>query len=136
MSILIDTSIWVDLLGKARRYRITADQLPEVATCPPIIQEVLQGVKDEKVRERLKDRFLALTCVGDPTGLDLYLEAAELYATGRRKGLTIRSSIDCLIAAIALRGNLTVWHSDRDFEAISKFTSLKTHTGATIEVSA
>lgn len=132
MSVLVDTSVWIDLFGKARKYRISADELSEVATCPPIIQEVLQGIRNEQAREGLKDRFLGLHCVANPVDLGYYLEASELYATGRRKGLTIRSSIDCLIAAIALRGNLVVWHADRDFEAISKFTSLKTLTARTL----
>jgi len=126
--ILIDTSVWVDLLGKAKKYRLSEDELGDVVTCPPIIQEVLQGIKDERARDLVRDRFLALTRVGDPVVIDLYLMGADIYLTGRQKGLTIRSSIDCLIAAIALKDRLTIWHNDRDFENIAKFTALKTIT--------
>jgi predicted nucleic acid-binding protein len=57
--------------------------------------------------------------------VDLYLEAADIYRLGRRKGYTIRSSLDCLIAAIAIHNNASVWHCDRDFDAISRYTSLE-----------
>ena len=129
---LIDTSVWIDLLGKARRHRVSSDQLQDVVTCPPIIQEVFQGIKADGASGTFKDRFLALVRVGDPMELDLYLAAADIYLSGRRKGLTIRSSIDCLIAAVALRHDLVVWHDDRDFETIGKYTSLKTTTASAL----
>jgi predicted nucleic acid-binding protein len=68
----------------------------------------------------------AIPGLSDPIPLALYLEAAEIYRQGRRKGLTIRSSVDCLIAAIAIRNAVPVWHRDRAFEALARFTSLET----------
>jgi predicted nucleic acid-binding protein len=47
------------------------------------------------------------------------------FRLGRRKGCSIRSSTDCLIAAIAIDNQLPVWHRDRDFSAIAAFTSLE-----------
>jgi predicted nucleic acid-binding protein len=47
-----------------------------------------------------------------------------MYRSGRRRGLTIRSSADCLIAAIAIENRVPVWHKDRDFAAIATFTDL------------
>ncbi len=58
--------------------------------------------------------------------METFLAAAEIYRQGHRKGYTIRSSMDCLIAAIALDHKLPVWHKDRDFENIACFTSLQT----------
>lgn len=62
----------------------------------------------------------------DPVGLDLYLEAAEIYREGRRRGFTIRSSTDCLIAAIAIEYRVPVWHRDRDFNFLAGYTRLRT----------
>jgi predicted nucleic acid-binding protein len=64
--------------------------------------------------------------LSDPIPRALYVEAADIYREGRRHGLTIRSSLDCLIAAIAIHHKVPVWHRDRDFGSISKFTRLQT----------
>ena len=69
--------------------------------------------------------MLALPRLGDPVSLDLYLQAADLYRMGRTKGLTIRSSVDCLIAAIAIDHKVPVWHEDRDFSTLAKYTGLQ-----------
>jgi predicted nucleic acid-binding protein len=55
----------------------------------------------------------------------LFVAAAEIYRQGRRRGITIRSSTDCLIAAIAIDYGIPVWHRDRDFRAISRYTALE-----------
>jgi predicted nucleic acid-binding protein len=89
------------------------------------VQEVLQGVKPGHTRDTFREAFGALPALSDPVGLDLFLAAADIYRLGRRKGLTIRSSVDCLIAAIAIRNAAPVWHRDRDFTAISTYTALE-----------
>jgi predicted nucleic acid-binding protein len=58
----------------------------------------------------------------------LFVAAADLYRQGRRRGITIRTSTDCLIAAIALENGATIWHRDRDFDKIAQFTNLKVQT--------
>lgn len=70
--------------------------------------------------------MLAFRCVGNPVSLEMYLEAAELFRLGRRKGYTIRAANDCLIATIAIREKLPLWHFDRDFESIARYTALET----------
>ncbi len=131
--ILIDTSIWIELLKKSKRVRLSPEKLIEAATCPPVIQEVLQGAKNDMIHRQLEEIFLALPRVGDPIRLDTHLHAADLFRTGRRKGYTVRSSADCLIAAIALENGLPVWHRDRDYEALSRFTSLRTITRSSLQ---
>jgi len=123
--ILVDTSVWIDLLGRRPRWRPGEDTLAQMAVCPPILQEVLQGVRAPAAVERLTRELRALPCVGDPLVLEAFLEAGEIYRAGRGRGLTIRSSVDCLIASIALRERLPVFHYDRDFDAIAKFTGLR-----------
>ena len=122
--LLIDTSVWIDVFSKKPRWKPSAEDLISVVTCPPVIQEVLQGVKQEAIYLVLKESLLNLNRVADPVTLDDHLAAADLYRSARRKGYTVRSATDCLIAAIAIRERLTVFHYDRDFDAIARFSQL------------
>ena len=120
--ILVDTSVWIDLFRS--KPRLKEEDLFRFATCGPIIQEVLQGLKPGAVSDAFRSGFLALPVLSDPIPLELYVAAADIYRSGRRRGLTIRSSVDCLIAAIAIENRVPVWHKDRDFAAIATFTEL------------
>lgn len=124
--ILVDTSIWIELLNGPLGSRVSEEELLNFVTCGPVVQEVLQGLRDDPRSETLRDAFLALPMLSDPLPKALFLSAAEIYGLGRAKGYTIRSSTDCLIAAIAIDNRVPVWHKDRDFEAIARFTSLRT----------
>jgi predicted nucleic acid-binding protein len=124
--ILVDTSIWIELLSGKLRRQPTEEELLNCATCGPVVQEVLQGLRDDPQSQALRESFLALPVLSDPLPLGLFLAAADIYSRGRVKGYTIRSSTDCLIAAIAIENKVPVWHKDRDFDAISRFTALRT----------
>jgi len=104
------------------------DQLLSFVTCGPIVQELLQGIRDDRVRRVFRDDILAIVRIDDPVPLDAFLEAAEIYRQGRERGYTIRSATDCLIAAVAIRNNVPVWHQDRDYDAIARFTALRIYT--------
>jgi len=121
--VLVDTSIWV---ADAARPGFIAQHtvLGEVATCPPVIQEVLQGTRSESyiaVRKVLR----AAQMIESPMPLEVFEEAADIYRTGRAIGFSIRSPFDCLIAAVAIRNAIEVLHSDRDFNTIARFTRLQ-----------
>jgi len=124
--ILVDTSIWIELLNGRRRAALQEDDLPNLATCAPVLQEVFQGLKPGSASDEFRRDFLALPMLSAPIPLELFLAAADIYRQGRRKGKTIRSSIDCLIAAIAIENHVPVWHRDRDFTAIEQYTPLET----------
>jgi predicted nucleic acid-binding protein len=124
--ILVDTSVWIELIAGRKGVSATEEHLSNFVTCGPVVQEILQGLRPGLASEAFREAFLAIPVLSDPIPLTLYLEAAEIYRQGRRKGLTIRSSVDCLIAAIAIRNAVPVWHRDRDFEALARFTSLET----------
>lgn len=122
--ILPDTSVWVDYLGRQRRAGSklleTRLQKPqEVFICPPVLQEVLQGARDEISFGRLRKQLEALpwTQAGDTP--QLAIQAARLYARLRWQGVTIRSPNDCLIACIAIENNLALLHDDADFLKIA-----------------
>ncbi len=68
--------------------------------------------------------MLALPIVESPLGDEVFLEAVDLYRRARRAGLTIRSGVDCLIAACAIRHRLTVLHHDRDYPSPAKLSAL------------
>jgi predicted nucleic acid-binding protein len=127
--ILVDTSVWISLLQHKPRAWQDADRVLNFITCGPIVQELLQGLRDNPASSILRRDILALPRISDPVSLATFVEAAEIYRQGRQKGFTIRSSSDCLIAAIAIQNNVPVWHRDRDYSAIAKFTSLRTYTG-------
>ena len=127
--ILVDTSIWIAAFRKRNPFRIEdAVEFDEIATCLPVIQEVLQGFREERAYRSAHGAMTALPIVESPMEESLFIEAAELYRSARRQGLTIRSSVDCLIAACALRHDMPVLHRDRDYDLISRISSLKART--------
>ena len=123
--ILVDTSVWIDLLTKKPRRAIGEDEKAQFRTCAPIVQEVIQGLRPGLASDEFRESLLAIPVLCDPIPLSLYLSAAEIYREGRRRGVTVRSSVDCLIAAIAIDQQVPVWHSDRDFDAIARYTPLQ-----------
>ena len=122
--ILVDTSIWIGLLAGGRP-KVAEEDLANFATCGPVVQELLQGLKPGPASDAFRQLLLAVPVLSDPVPLSLYLAAADIYRLGRRKGVTIRSSIDCLIAAIAIENRVPVWHRDRDFSALAAYTALE-----------
>ncbi|HYM59567.1 MAG TPA: PIN domain-containing protein [Thermoanaerobaculia bacterium] len=123
--VLVDTSVWIDVFrpdGLVLEHYVPFD---EVATCLPIIQEVLQGFRREDAFRKAYTSLFALPLLEAPLEADLFVHAAQLYRTGRSAGFTIRSSVDCLIAACAIRHGIQVLHNDRDFDAIAKFSPLE-----------
>ena len=74
--------------------------------------------------DEFRQSILSLPCLCDPIPRCVYLHAAEIYREGRRRGYTIQSSTDCLIAAIAIEADTAIWHRDRGYRIVGKFTSL------------
>jgi predicted nucleic acid-binding protein len=125
--ILVDTSIWIELL--AGRQQVNPDDLLRLVTCPPVLQEVRQGLRRTGQADAFFDNFQSIPCLSSPLPASLFLAAAEIYREGRRRGVTIRSSFDCLIAAIAIEHKVPVWHRDRDYESIAQYTPLRVVDG-------
>ena len=123
--ILVDTSIWIQWLNRGDKKGFDPEKLLGVVTCPPIIQEILQGIRNDLAHKKIQEALLALPLVGDSKSLEDSLFAAHLYRSARRKGYTLRSSVDCLIAAIAIRNSVPILHRDRDFDTLSKVSDLR-----------
>lgn len=125
--ILADASVWIDYLrGTSSPEAEWLDQqfgqqllgLTDLTLC-----EVLQGCPDhqvEKVAARLGG--LAILSTG---GVELAMAAAENYRKLRRRGFTIRKTIDCWIASFCLIEGHTLLHSDRDFDPFEQFLGLR-----------
>ncbi len=126
--VLVDTSVWIDFLRKAHlpESKILSRLIEsenDIAICGLIRQEVLQGIREDlnlnRIRSLLDQAFYL--SLEEPQTFD---EAADIYRTLRRKGVTLRSPMDCLIAAVAIRFNTPVLYHDRDFLSIARFTDL------------
>ena len=124
--LLVDTSVWIEVFRRPAGLVLTdLAELDEVATCLPVIQEVLQGFREERAFRTAHEAMLAFPIVESPLRAEVFEEAVELYRAARRAALTVRSSVDCLIAACAIRNGLTVVHRDRDFMALARVSALQ-----------
>ena len=129
--LLIDTSIWVELFrqkSEAREQKFKQALAETIGThcyyLPRFSQtELLQGAKDETEWAKLYN-YLKNQNYVDPTGAT-WVDAARIYYELRRQGITVRNTIDCLIAASAIERELLLLHIDRDFEAIATGTKLR-----------
>jgi len=128
--ILVDTSVLIDLFKgiinePANRMRdVLAHQIPFGITSV-IYQEVLQGAKSEKEYALLRDYLSSQRFLHPRDPVKSYSDAAHIYFSCRKKGVTIRSTIDCLIAQTALEKNLILLHNDRDFDAMAPIIGLR-----------
>lgn len=122
--ILVDTSVWIELINGRLGRRLSADLLLQFVTCGPIFQEVLQGLHEVPASDSFRDNLLAIPRLSDPLPCGLFLQAADIYRRARQKGYTVRSSADCLIAAIAIENKVPIWHRNRDFNMIARYTAL------------
>ncbi len=128
--ILVDTSVWIDFLrGKDSEHRYLLRRLIEkeedICLTEIILTEILQGIKDDALHETTKEYLLEFPVI-KPKGTETYIKAAEIFRKCRKQGMTVRKTIDCIIAAIAQENNLTLLHNDSDFEVIKNCSGLRT----------
>ncbi len=125
---LVDTSVWVDhIRGRDRTHvRFLRDLLSNplaVSIAPLIYMEILQGARDPASYDRLQSYFSGQRFVYFDQPLASHAAAARLYLDCRRRGVTVRSSLDCLIAQCAIESDLILFHHDRDFRNIGSVIS-------------
>jgi predicted nucleic acid-binding protein len=127
--LIFDTSVWIDFLkGKSNSESdlLTSyiGQEDQVLLIPTILQEVLQGIREDAQFRQIKEIFSYFTVLQLPP-IQAAIGAAELYRGLRKKGVTIRKSNDCLIAFYAIEFSTPLVHLDSDFELITKHSKLK-----------
>jgi len=127
--VLVDSSAWIEFLRATDsethlRVRGLVSGGYPIAVTEPIVLELLMGADSDAHAETLR-RFLVSFDLRPFKGIRDAERAADIYRGCRRAGRTIRSSVDCMVAAVALRDGLPVLSADRDFEAIAEHTGLE-----------
>jgi hypothetical protein len=130
--IVVDTSVWIDVLNE--RSTSQADRCVElieggepIALTDIVVTEILQGFRSER-EARLVERHLRAFPILRLDGLDDFVLAADLYRMARRAGVTIRKTLDCLIAAPCVRTGAPLLHADTDFDRLAKCTPLRLYS--------
>ena len=125
---LADTSAWIAQLRDSAGP--VADALEalradgELAITEPVAMEVLAGARSLDHERELRKQLASATLL--PVGnLEPWEKAAGIYRACRQRGVTLRSQLDCLIAAVAIREDVEVLHADRDFDLIAQHTPLR-----------
>ncbi len=122
---LVDTSVWIDFIRgnstpAVEKLRSLFEMQSPIAITPLIYQEILQGSDSQQRFESFKNYLNQLPFYYPKHPIDSHAQAAHIYFTCRRKGVTIRSTVDCMIAQITIEHELVLLHNDRDFEQIAK----------------
>jgi predicted nucleic acid-binding protein len=126
--ILVDSSVWIDFLSSApgragnELRRMISDSEPFALT-GVVVAEILQGLTRDISRI---EHYLSQWEMLEPRGFRTYRQAAEIFRLGRAKGVSL-TTIDALIAAIALEHRATVFTLDKDFSRIARLTGLSLH---------
>jgi predicted nucleic acid-binding protein len=128
--ILVDTSAWVEYLrgtgsAEAICVRDLLDDDAPLACCDPIRMELLAGARDER-HVRILRQLLARARTLPTTAAD-YEVAAGYVRACRSRGITVRRTLDCLVAAVAVAHDIPVLHRDRDFAALATVVPLNCH---------
>ncbi len=129
MRVVVDSSVWIDLFAdrdtiETRSLRVLLDNEHRLLIGDLILAEVLQGTRDDRDLNRTLTRFSAF----DPItigGHGIAAEAARHYYYLRRLGITIRRTIDALIAARCILNNLPLLYVDRDFHPFVEHRGLR-----------
>lgn len=122
--LLVDTSIWISFFNdsdSAAGHLVEQALLGNQPLCinAVIEMEILQGIKNDDDYSTTKDYLVDFQYF--PSLSKVYFErATEIFRACRKKGVTVRRSLDCLIAANALIDGLGIMHVDRDFEQIKR----------------
>lgn len=121
--ILVDTSVWIQFLhgvdSKEVAFLKEAIVIGElIYLCPIIVQEVLQGIGDDRQYDLVKEYLLAFNLL-EWEPIIASISATDLYRSLRKKGVTVRKSNDCLIAAFAKKFNADILHTDPDFRMMA-----------------
>lgn len=141
-SVFVDSSVWIDHLRGVPTPQTLAlrgllealdpesgeDDPPAILMGDLVLLEVLRGIVDERAHTRTRDILLSFPQVG-LAGTEAALAASEHFRHLRRQGITVRKTVDCLIASWCITRNVPLLHSDRDFEPFVEHLGLMTLEG-------
>jgi len=127
--ILPDSSAWIEEMRATRSpvhlaLRRLLGEGAAIAVTEPVIMELLAGARSKREVSATRRRMLAFPLLG-VRDLVTYERASAVWRACRRAGEPVRNTLDCLIAAVAIREGATVLHADRDFDVIARHTPLR-----------
>jgi len=128
--ILVDTSIMIDFFKGVKNNYVSCfkdiinKQIPFGITSI-VYQEILQGAKNKKEYKLLNEYLNCQRFFHPKHPVSTYEKAAGIYFLCRKKGITVRSTIDCIIAQIAIEHNLLLLQNDKDFIHMAPIIGLK-----------
>lgn len=121
--ITVDSSVWIDYFrGRATPHTQTLDTLlddsaNELVLLDLVLMEVLRGFVHDREHRLARERLRALS-IATAGGEAVALRAADIYREQRRRGVTVRSPIDLMVAAWCMEHGCALLHGDRDFDGI------------------
>jgi predicted nucleic acid-binding protein len=125
--VIVDTTVWVDYLrgddNPETRWLDRELQRQRLGLTDLILCEVLQGIRERRMFENVRTELLKFEIFSNG-GIDLAIAAAENYRVLRQRGVTVRKTIDCLIATFCLLEGHILLHRDRDYNAFEKLLAL------------
>jgi predicted nucleic acid-binding protein len=126
--ILVDSSVWIDYFNgtvtpQTEKLHDLLDR-EALAIGDLILTEVLRGFRAETEFEETRSRLSSLTVV-ELGGWQLAIQAARNFRTLRQLGVTVRSTIDCVIATRCIESGHQLLHSDRDFDPFAQHLGLR-----------
>jgi predicted nucleic acid-binding protein len=126
--ILVDSSVWIDYFNG--RETPQTDWLDSALGNDPLVMgdliltEVLQGFSNDKDFKTARDILLDIPFMS-MGGQELAVESAMNYRLLRRKGVTVRKTIDIMIGTFCIHNQLTLLHDDRDFDPMVEYLGLE-----------
>lgn len=128
MMVIVDTTVWIDFFsGNSQKHVKILENLiaerEDICICGIILTEILQGVREDTAYKKTKQLLGNLMFL--PMQYSSFILSADIYRKLRRKGITIRKTMDCMIAAVAIEHDIPLVHNDKDFIPIEKHCGLK-----------
>ena len=125
---LVDTSVWIDYLRDrdCAHVEFLRGLLPHpfvVGITHLIYAEILQGARSQGAFDRLRTYFGGQRFHTFADAVASHASAARMYLDCRKEGVTVRSTVDCLVAQCAIESELVLLHHDRDFKRIARVVS-------------
>ena len=126
---LVDTTVWIDFFrgsptDEKRALDILLQKAELVCLTDIILTEILRGIASEGEYGMVKNHLASLPCLTARVPRTFFF-AADLYRHCRKKGATVRSTVDCLIAAVCIENKVPLLHHDADFHPLAKWCGLK-----------
>jgi predicted nucleic acid-binding protein len=121
MKVLVDSTVWIDFFdgrdtAQTEKLELCIRDRDDLCCCGFVVAEVLQGIREEKQFTTTRQQFENLIYLDDDRST--FELGATIYRELRRQGITIRNSIDCLIAATVIQQGVNFLENDRDYKFI------------------